>query len=635
MLRTYGKDGYLEFPMAKATKDIADVENLLEEKLRQLGEEPGQAFFVSLDRLKRKLQHAPIGILIDNLEPALDSTGKFISLHRRYIELLRVLTDPTVQSTTLITSRERLQESSVAVEHYFLQSLSASDWERVFAYRGLSPDAAAVTALHHAYGGNAKAMEIVSSAVLEDCSGDISAYWQENQNDLLYEQVLEDLVSQQFDRLKQLNPNAYKLLCRMGCYRYQDIPMVPKKGLYCLLWDVASEAHRRTVKFLRDRRLVECQQGNYALHPVIRAEAITRLESRDRGIGHQKIQDFWTHQVESIQCLEDALIAFEAHFHCLEMGDFEQAAKVLIKRRADELNHEIMLGDALYRMGLTKQVISAISLVIQHPIPQYEFARLHSTLADSYRIQGNVRQAIDFQKKSIGSMNEILHFQPYESDLFNRISNDLAYSHLSIGLYLVDLWELEAAGKYFQKIIVENSDERRHALAKAEVCLAFVKSCLGSISEAKECLERAEEKIVSEEASGGTFVYFLIFLALAHKNLRDFEKSKTLYEKVVCLLQNSQHHQTRARALSGMGEVLREEGNLRAAIDQCSAAAEISRHINAKVDLAEALFQLGLSYQLAGKTEECQSPLQEAINIFTEIDAPKQVSRIRSTIRYI
>jgi len=49
---------------------------------------------VSIDRLKRKLQSDRMGILIDNLEPALDSAGKFIELHRRYVELLRVLADP-------------------------------------------------------------------------------------------------------------------------------------------------------------------------------------------------------------------------------------------------------------------------------------------------------------------------------------------------------------------------------------------------------------------------------------------------------------------------------------------------------------------------------------------------------------
>lgn len=78
-------DAVLEFPIAKATKDIAPVEALLEEKLRQLGEEPGREFFVSLDRLKRRLQgdsqsdpyRNRLGILIDNLEPALDPNGRW------------------------------------------------------------------------------------------------------------------------------------------------------------------------------------------------------------------------------------------------------------------------------------------------------------------------------------------------------------------------------------------------------------------------------------------------------------------------------------------------------------------------------------------------------------------------------
>ncbi|MGK7890827.1 MAG: hypothetical protein AB4042_15960, partial [Leptolyngbyaceae cyanobacterium] len=40
-------DEVLEFPSAKETKDIASIESLLEEKLRQLGEEPGREFIVS------------------------------------------------------------------------------------------------------------------------------------------------------------------------------------------------------------------------------------------------------------------------------------------------------------------------------------------------------------------------------------------------------------------------------------------------------------------------------------------------------------------------------------------------------------------------------------------------------------
>ena len=186
---------FLEFPIAKETKDIASIEGLLEEKLRQLGEEPGREFLVSLDRLKRKLQTEAIGISIDNLEPALDAGGKLIAAHRGYVELLRVLADPTVLSLTLITTRERLREPAVTVCHYALKTLDLSAWQAFFCSRNLLTETPALAALHHAYGGNAKAMEIVSGAIAEDFAGDVAAYWQANQADLLVERDLEDLVT--------------------------------------------------------------------------------------------------------------------------------------------------------------------------------------------------------------------------------------------------------------------------------------------------------------------------------------------------------------------------------------------------------------------------------------------------------
>jgi hypothetical protein len=166
-------DSFLEFPIAKETKDIASIEGLVEEKLRQLGEEPGREFMVSLDRFKRKLQAERIGILIDNLETALDSAGRFIEAHRSYVELLRVLADPIVQSITLITTRERLREPAVSVQHYSLKSLNISAWKQFFQNRNLPINTPTLTALHNAYGGNAKAMDIVSGAILEDFSGDV------------------------------------------------------------------------------------------------------------------------------------------------------------------------------------------------------------------------------------------------------------------------------------------------------------------------------------------------------------------------------------------------------------------------------------------------------------------------------
>lgn len=349
---------FLEFPIAKETKDIASIEGLIEEKLRQLNEEPGREFLVSLDRLKRKLQAERIGVLIDNLEPALDSAGKFIEAHRRYVELLRVLSDPTVQSITLITSRERLREADVTVQHYSLRSLAVQAWEQFFQSRSIqiSPllirgdggDHSALAALHNAYGGNAKAMDIISGAVLEDFSGDVEAYWQANQDDLFIERDLEDLVTKQFDRLQQLDPDAYKLLCRMGCYRYQDVPTVPIEGLFCLLWDVPENRHRRVIKSLQDRSLVDFADGEFWLHPVVRAEAISILRAgEDWEITNLRAAELWTNSIKSVQILEDLLKAFEAYYHYIEIEDWEQACEVLIRERQNKWFHHEEEGETI------------------------------------------------------------------------------------------------------------------------------------------------------------------------------------------------------------------------------------------------------------------------------------------------
>ena len=357
---------FLEFPIAKETKDIASIESLIEEKLKQLGEEPGREFLVSIDRLKRKLQSEAIGILIDNLEPALDSSGKFIEPHRRYVELLRVLSDPSVQSTTLITSRERLYEPSVSVRHYLLNSLDVAAWKQFFQLRQLLPDATSLAALHRAYGGNAKAMEIISSAIQTDYAGNVTAYWQVNQDDLLIERALEDLVTQQFERLQQLDQDAYNLLCRMGYYRYQDVPTVPIEGPMYLLWDVSENRYRRVIKVLQDLSLVEFENGEYWLHPVIRSEAIGRLREReDWKSANCAAAEFWTGSTKLIKTIEAALKAFEAYHYYVEIYDFASATDVLIQRRSIDKKRTEDLGESFCRLGLLEPMLSAINNVVR------------------------------------------------------------------------------------------------------------------------------------------------------------------------------------------------------------------------------------------------------------------------------
>jgi hypothetical protein len=305
-LKTQRFDKVLELRMAKETQNIASVEGVIEEWLRRdFDEEPGREFGVSLERLRKKLRDPSlrIGILIDNLEPALNVEGKLVEDHRRYVELLRVLGDGETRSLTLITSRERLRESALSVQPYLLSNLGLEAWLLYFESRQVQIDKNVLIEIHRAYGGNAKAMEILGSAILQDYQGELIAYWHENQNDLLIERDLEDLVIGQFDRLRVHDLTVYSLLCRMGCYRYSDIPSVAINGLFCLLWDVKEKDRSKAVSQLRDRSLIEYDQGKYWLHPVIKQVARTQLKEDvlNWEKSNQNAAEFWKTSVQEIK----------------------------------------------------------------------------------------------------------------------------------------------------------------------------------------------------------------------------------------------------------------------------------------------------------------------------------------------
>ncbi|VXD18216.1 NB-ARC domain-containing protein [Planktothrix paucivesiculata] len=293
-LKNQNFDKILYLTMAKERETISPVESIVDEWLKKdFDEEPGRDFMVSLGRLKRLLQNQKIGILIDNLEPALDSEFRFIEPHRRYIELLRMLTDPMVQSVTLITSRERLCEGDITVETYRLPGLDYCAWKQYFEYYQINNHDSILTEMHKAYGGNAKAMRILCGAVQEDDQGDIQAYWNCNKAELLAKPDLKNLVNSQFKRLQELNPSAFKLLRRLG-YWYQNALTVPYQGLLCLLWDFNKGEQRRVIESLKNCSLVEFKNGEFFLHPMIREEAIARFrQSEDWKTVNIKPENFW------------------------------------------------------------------------------------------------------------------------------------------------------------------------------------------------------------------------------------------------------------------------------------------------------------------------------------------------------
>ncbi|MGH8001931.1 MAG: hypothetical protein ACREPR_21510 [Brasilonema sp.] len=393
---------FLELWMPMERQNIISVESIVEDWLwRDFDEQPGRNLGINLQRLKRKLRDETkrIGILIDNLETALDINGKFIESHRYYVELLRVLADPAINSVTLITSRERLCEASIDVNFYMLKGLDESAWRQFFASREINSDSLALSEMCKAYGGNAKAMQIISGAILTDNEGDIDAYWNANKDDLLIKQELEDLVVSQFQRLQTI-PEAYRLLCRMGCYRYQDVPL-PIEGVLCLLWDVPESQRRRVVNRLCARSLVESRNEKYWLHPVILTEAIARLRlSGEWETANRQAAHFWTNSVNTVQGTKDALRALEAYYHYVVIEDFEQAADIIIRQRNNKWGTHESLGRSFYKRGLLKQITAAINEVLNILNPGYRLAKLYHTLGAICWLKGEIHPAINYCEQS-------------------------------------------------------------------------------------------------------------------------------------------------------------------------------------------------------------------------------------------
>lgn len=639
-LNSQGFDLVLDLPMAKEKDNIQLVDSVIEGWLKQdFDEEPGREFWEMLRRLKRQLQTRKIGILIDNLEPALDGQGRFIEPHRRYVELLRVLADPTVLSVTLITSRVRLCEPDVNVAHYSLPGLDEQAWQQFFISRHINIDIPTLNAMHKAYGGNAKAMGILCGAIQEDFDGDMVGYWRENSGDLLVKTDLKHLVTTQFDRLQELGSEAYQLLCRLGCYRYQDVPTVPTEGLLCLLWDVPEGQRRRVIESLRNRSLVEFNNGEYWLHPMIREEAIARLRDNEKWEeANRKAAEFWTDSVKTVETVEDALRAFEAYYHCVEIKDFEQAGSVIARRRDTSWRNGEPLGSSFNRLGLLQPMIYSINSIISKVENNDILSIMYNLLGDLYWLTGGINPAIEYHNLSFKAAQRTLLSINLSPLIYFRAKRLKTWSLINRGLCKIDLWELEEAINFFKEIefLCNNHNNSENGLYKNEhdylYCLAFLNSCLGFKDIALSYAQQAQVVIDQIDYSSWSRGYSLLFMGLTYKNLGKTEKSFEMFRQAIAFAETSHYTQVKAKALSGMAELYREQSDFTTALSHHSESIALLDKIGAKCDLAEANYQFALTHQKMGDAEKSQTAFQEAIRLFTEMEAPQQVEKVRKAI---
>ncbi len=411
------------------------------------------------------------------------------------------------------------------------------------------------------------------------------------------------MISNQFDRLQILDPDAYQLLCRAGCYRYQDLSRVNPDALYSLLWDIEPEYRSNVLTSLRNRSLIEFHRGQYWLHPAIRAESITRLRNTDDWtLSHQQAAKYWSDSITKITVITTVITALEAYYHYLEIGDFVKAAQVLLQPRDNQWGQFLPLASNLYRMGLIQPALTAITQIVPALSPERSTAELHNILGDLYWIVGRVHEAIETQQYAIDYATKALKTTAlvdlsHDTHCLSILNID---SLLSLGLYHIDLWELTAAGNLFERVIeISTSTVNDRWAQKAIVCLALVQSYLNNVEEAQQLLTKIEP-LITEHKWTGSSAYFLQMVGQTYSNLGEYDRAHTIYQQTLTFCQTGNYLQTQGRTLTGLGQLYRSQGDFQLAQTTHLQAIEILDQLGAKCDLAEAYYQAGLTWQQAG-----------------------------------
>ncbi len=107
------------------------------------------------------------------------------------------------------------------------------------------------------------------------------------------------------------------------------------------------------------------------------------------------------------------------------------------------------------------------------------------------------------------------------------------------------------------------------------------------------------------------------------------QRSRQLYRRVLDLGERSAYGQAISKALYGDAALDTEEGNYEQAIEKHQISIQYLRDVGAKYDLAEAYYQQGLTYQAMGDNLRSGESFQAAIALFQNMDAPKQVAKVR------
>lgn len=259
---------------------------------------------------------------------------------------------------------------------------------------------------------------------------------------------------------------------------------------------------------------------------------------------------------------------------------------------------------------------------------------IYNILRDLYWLTGNIHQAINCHQKSLELANSCLR----NSENSKILTYELVMLHykarFNLGLCNIDILEFNKGLEFFEQIEVLMQDYDPTSYYKENeatrlCCLSLLHSYLSSPIKASRVAEEAYSKLEVSQRDSWSKGYSLLFLGITYKNIKNTERAFEMYNKAIAFAVASKYAQVKAKALIGLAELYRIQQDFDKALSHHLESIELLDKIGAKCDLAEAYFQFGLTYQAMDEAEQSLVYRDKALKFFTEIEAPKQIERVK------
>ncbi|NES96220.1 MAG: tetratricopeptide repeat protein, partial [Desertifilum sp. SIO1I2] len=384
--------------------------------------------------------------------------------------------------------------------------------------------------------------------------------------------------------------------------------------------------------------LIEFNKNEYWLHPAIRIEAINRLKaSEDWKQAHSIAATFWTDSIQSVEKIEEAIQAFEAYYHSLEIKDFENAAQVILYRRKNKWHIAEPLGISFWRVGLLHPMFRAIAQIIDKVKNEALLSELNTIFGYINNLLGEVIPAIEHYKKAYNLATKVLQCSDLEALSIKqelRLKSVKAASLIDLGCAFIDLGEIGQAIETFKacQSSLNHPELHRYVLA-CWYHLAYLYSTQGFPEEALQLAKQVNSQLIVTQWSSSSQGYALVFLGLTYANLHYLEESEQMLRRAIAFAEASNYLQVKAKALTGFATLCSLQGKPKEALNYHQESIELLDKMGAKSDLAEAYLQLALTEQKQEKGKESQHHFEQAIQLFTQMQASKQVERVRDLMK--